>query len=79
MTGHSTLPESVAQANYWLGRARLALGKDEAAKEAFTVAAAYPTIYYGQLSRAALGLKPAPISAACPMRPAARPRSRRSR
>ena len=56
MTGHSTLPESVAQANYWLGRARLALGKDEAAKEAFTVAAAYPTIYYGQLSRAALGL-----------------------
>jgi soluble lytic murein transglycosylase len=61
MTKHSTLPESVAQANYWLGRARLALGKDEAAKDAFIAAAAYPTIYYGQLSRLALGLTSADL------------------
>lgn len=61
MTKHSTLAESVAQANYWLGRARLKLGKDAAAAEAFTAAAAFPTIYYGQLSRAALGLTSADL------------------
>ena len=79
MTGHSTLPESVAQANYWLGRARLALGKDEAAKEAFTAAAAYPddllrpAVARGPRARERRPPQP------CPTRPAARPRSRRSR
>lgn len=61
MTKHSTLPESVAQANYWLGRARLALGNDDSAREAFTAASIYPTIYYGQLARAALGLSSADL------------------
>ncbi|WP_082434542.1 lytic transglycosylase domain-containing protein [Devosia sp. A16] len=55
MTKHSTLPDSVTQANYWLGRARQALGDEAGAKEAFTKAAAFGTIYYGQLARSALG------------------------
>ncbi|RYE49729.1 MAG: lytic transglycosylase domain-containing protein [Hyphomicrobiales bacterium] len=55
MTKHSTLPDSVTQANYWLGRARQALGDEAGATEAFTKAAAFGTIYYGQLARSALG------------------------
>jgi len=55
MTKHSTLPDSVTQANYWLGRARQALGDEAGAKEAFSKAAAFGTIYYGQLARSALG------------------------
>lgn len=53
----STLPDSVAQANYWLGRARAAAGDAAGAKTAYTTAAGYGTIYYGLLSRQALGLK----------------------
>ncbi|HEV2517390.1 MAG TPA: lytic transglycosylase domain-containing protein [Devosia sp.] len=55
MTKHSTLPDSVTQANYWLGRARQALGDESGAAEAFSNAAAFGTIYYGQLARSALG------------------------
>ena len=55
MTKHSTLPDSVTQANYWLGRARQALGDETGAKAAFGKAAAFGTIYYGQLARSALG------------------------
>lgn len=55
MTKHSTLPDSVTQANYWLGRARQALGDETGAKAAFSKAAAFGTIYYGQLARSALG------------------------
>jgi soluble lytic murein transglycosylase len=55
MTKHSTLPDSVTQANYWLGRARQALGDEAGATEAFKKAAAFGTIYYGQLARSALG------------------------
>lgn len=55
MTKHSTLPDSVTQANYWLGRARQALGDEAGAKEAFSKAAEFGTIYYGQLARSALG------------------------
>jgi len=55
MTKHSTLPDSVTQANYWLGRARQALGDEAGAKAAFSKAAAFGTIYYGQLARSALG------------------------
>jgi soluble lytic murein transglycosylase len=56
MRANSTLPESVTQANYWLGRAKLALGDKLGANEAFAVAARYRTIYYGLLARAELGL-----------------------
>ena len=58
MTKLSTLPDSVTQANYWLGRALSKAGKPEEAKAAFEVAAAYPTVYYGLLARQELGLKP---------------------
>jgi soluble lytic murein transglycosylase len=54
----STLPDSVTQANYWLGRARTALGDKKGAKAAYTAAADYGTIYYGLLARGELGLKP---------------------
>lgn len=55
MAQHSTLPDSVTQANYWLGRARQALGDAEGATEAFRTAARFGTVYYGQLAREALG------------------------
>lgn len=54
----STLPDSVTQANYWLGRAEAALGDAKGAKAAYTAAASYGTIYYGLLARGELGLKP---------------------
>ncbi len=54
----STLPDSVSQANYWLGRARAEAGDAKGARAAYEVAAAYGTIYYGLLARSELGLKP---------------------
>jgi soluble lytic murein transglycosylase len=53
----STLPDSITQARYWLGRTLLALGDTAAAKASFTKAAQYGTSYYGLLSRSALGEK----------------------
>ncbi|MDB5624121.1 MAG: lytic transglycosylase protein [Devosia sp.] len=55
MARHSTLADTVSQANYWLGRANSTLGDDGAAKAAFVAAAAHPSAYYGQLARAELG------------------------
>jgi soluble lytic murein transglycosylase len=55
MTGLSTLPDSVTQANYWLARANVALGDIEAARAALEAAARYGNVYYGQLARAELG------------------------
>jgi soluble lytic murein transglycosylase len=55
MTKHSTLPDSVTQANFWLGRARQALGDNEGATEAYKAAAKFGTVFYGQLAREALG------------------------
>lgn len=57
----STLPDSVTQANYWLGRARAAAGDSKGAKTAYEAAARYGTIYYGLLARAELGMKPVEI------------------
>lgn len=54
----STLPDSVTQANYWLGRAKTAAGDAKGAKAAYEAAADYNTIYYGLLARAELGMKP---------------------
>jgi len=54
----STLPDSVTQANFWLGRAKTAAGDAKGAKTAYEAAAAYNTIYYGLLARAELGMKP---------------------
>ncbi|MDB5613816.1 MAG: lytic transglycosylase protein [Devosia sp.] len=55
LTKHTTLPDSVSQANYWLARADVALGDSEAARAALEKAAAFSTVYYGQLARTELG------------------------
>lgn len=54
----ATLPDSVTQANYWLGRALDKAGETQGAKAAYQTAAAHPTVYYGLLARQKLGLKP---------------------
>jgi soluble lytic murein transglycosylase len=59
----STLPDSVTQANYWLGRALTKAGKAKDGAAAFKVAAAYRTVYYGLLARQELGLKPVELRA----------------
>lgn len=57
MRSLATMPDTVTQANYWLGRAKLALGDKLGANEAYAAAARYGTIYYGLLARAELGMK----------------------
>jgi soluble lytic murein transglycosylase len=53
----STLPDSVTQAYYWLGRAKLKLGDKLGSNEAYAAAARYGTVYYGLLARAELNMK----------------------
>jgi soluble lytic murein transglycosylase len=52
----ATLPDSVTQANYWLGKAMLAAGDKAGATAAFKAAAQHGTVYYGILARTELGL-----------------------
>lgn len=52
----STLPDSVTQAYYWLGRSMLAAGDKAGGVAAYKAAAEYGTVYYGILARAELGL-----------------------
>ncbi len=59
----STLPDSVTQADYWLGRALTAAGDTKGAAAAYQTAAGYGTIYYGLLARQALGLQPVELRA----------------
>lgn len=56
MAALSTLPESVTQANYWLGRSLAAAGDANGAMTAYEAAAKHGTIYYGILARTELGL-----------------------
>ena len=56
MTRHSTLPDTISQSNYWLGRSLAQLGDTDGAKAAYEAAAEYPTVYYGLLARKELGL-----------------------
>lgn len=56
MAALATLPDSLTQANYWLGRAHKAAGDGAAATAAYKAAAQHGTIYYGILARAELGL-----------------------
>jgi len=53
----SVNPTTLARAGYWQGRAAEAAGRGEAARAAYTAAAAQSTSYYGQLARAKLGLQ----------------------
>lgn len=55
LSRHTTLPDSISQANYWLARANVKLGDVEAARTALETAAQFRTVYYGQLARTELG------------------------
>ena len=57
MADLATLPDSVTQAYYWLGRAKLMLGDKLGSNEAYAAAARFGTAYYGLLARAELGMK----------------------
>src|SRR6185437_6932385 len=52
----ATNPITLARANYWRGRAAEALGDKSAMRKYYEMSARYPTAYYGQLSRAKLGI-----------------------
>lgn len=56
IAARSDNPTALARAGYWLGRAAEASGRSQDARAAYQSAAAYSTSYYGQLSRAKLGL-----------------------
>ena len=43
--------KTIALSEYWLGRARVALGDSSSAADDFRVAALYPQYFYGQLAR----------------------------
>ncbi len=45
-----------AKAAYWIGRSYLAMGDKATAQSAFSDAAQYSTVYYGQLAREQIGL-----------------------
>jgi soluble lytic murein transglycosylase len=49
-------PISLARAGYWQGRAAEAMGRKEEARGYYQSAAQYPTAYYGQITRAHIGL-----------------------
>ncbi len=55
MSRLSTLPDSVSQARYWLGRTEQALGNAKASAENYEKAARFGSLFYGQLAREALG------------------------
>jgi soluble lytic murein transglycosylase len=57
MLALSTLPDTITQGNYWLGRTLASLGDAAGAKAAYGKAARYTTMYYGLLARAQLGVK----------------------
>jgi len=59
----STLPDSITQGNYWLGRTLLSLGDNKGARVAFSKAARYGTSYYGLLARGELDEKGAELRA----------------
>ncbi len=61
--GSTTSPTRLSRGYYWIGRTQLALGHPADAKASYRKAAAYPSRFYGQLARDALGLgnKPLPI------------------
>ncbi len=56
IAARSENPTALARAGYWLGRAAEASGRSQDARAAYQSAAAHSTSYYGQLSRAKLGL-----------------------
>ena len=63
-------PISKARAEYWSARAASAAGKQDDADRYFTMAAAYPTTFYGQLAKAALASRGGDGTLALPAQPA---------
>lgn len=55
MVSLSTLPDSIARSNYWLGRSLVMLGDGDGARAAFTRASDVGTNYYALLARDVLG------------------------
>lgn len=56
----SVSPITQGRVWYWLGRAHEANGNPEKAKEGYTVAARFPTSFYGQLAAARANIPPDP-------------------
>jgi soluble lytic murein transglycosylase len=59
---HADLSTSVSRVAYWRGRAAEAAGKTALSKRFYEAAAQHVTTYYGQLSRARLGMTDLPVS-----------------
>lgn len=57
----ATIPGTASRALYWQGRCLEAMGDQGGARGAYEKAARYVTSYYGQISRARLGLSDLPI------------------
>ncbi len=57
-----------SRGHYWMARAQMALGRSAAAKKSYAAASAFPTHFYGQLSRDALGYddRPLPLNIVTP-------------
>jgi soluble lytic murein transglycosylase len=55
MTAGVGAPVSVSRGQYWTGRARDALGQPDAARAAYSAAAAFKYTYYGQLAAERIG------------------------
>jgi soluble lytic murein transglycosylase len=49
-------PISLSRAGYWMGRTAEAMGRTQEARKYYESAAQWPTAYYGQISRARIGL-----------------------
>ncbi len=62
MAGKARNRTERSRAYYWMARTYMALGDAGAADQAFRKGAASPTLYYGQLSREALGQGKEPIT-----------------
>ncbi len=66
-----TNPITLARANYWRARAAEAAGDAAKARAFYEASAKYPTAYYGQMSRAKLGMAPVELRMPHPEKTAA--------
>lgn len=57
----TTHPTSIARADYWLGRTAEAAGREREARRHYRASARHAAAYYGQLARARLGERKAPM------------------
>lgn len=57
IAGLADLPQTIARAHYWLGRAHEDTGHVQQARLSFAAASQHGSTYYGQLARDAIGLQ----------------------